>query len=107
MGGSASNGETPASHGLPDGGALNFPAPISVVCIGAGVSGIATAIRVQETMSNYEFDIYEKNEDLGGTWYENRYPGCACDVPGKSKSKRLPELTANSLSSSCLHLYFR
>ena len=25
--------------------------------------------------------IYEKNPELGGTWYENRYPGCACDVP--------------------------
>lgn len=25
--------------------------------------------------------IYEKNPDIGGTWYENRYPGCACDIP--------------------------
>lgn len=25
--------------------------------------------------------IYEKNEDIGGTWLENRYPGCACDIP--------------------------
>jgi cation diffusion facilitator CzcD-associated flavoprotein CzcO len=28
-----------------------------------------------------DFLIIEKNDDLGGTWYENRYPGCACDVP--------------------------
>ena len=54
---------------------------VSVVCIGAGVSGIATAIRVQETLHNCDFAIYEKNGDLGGTWLENRYPGCACDVP--------------------------
>jgi cation diffusion facilitator CzcD-associated flavoprotein CzcO len=25
--------------------------------------------------------IYDKNPEIGGTWYENRYPGCACDVP--------------------------
>lgn len=28
--------------------------------------------------------IYEKNPDIGGTWYENRYPGCACDIPSHS-----------------------
>ncbi len=28
-----------------------------------------------------DFLIIEKSEDAGGTWYENRYPGCACDVP--------------------------
>jgi hypothetical protein len=51
---------------------------VSVVCIGAGVSGLAVAIRVQETMKDCDFDIYEKNGDIGGTWLENRYPGCAC-----------------------------
>jgi len=60
---------------------LNSESRVSVVCIGAGVSGIATAIRVQESMEHCDFDIYEKNADLGGTWLENRYPGCACDVP--------------------------
>ncbi|KAI9663199.1 MAG: hypothetical protein M1821_008247 [Bathelium mastoideum] len=50
---------------------------IDVVCVGAGVSGLAAAIQVQQSMSDCEFDIYEKNGDLGGTWLENRYPGCA------------------------------
>ncbi|KAH8812908.1 hypothetical protein F5884DRAFT_843976 [Xylogone sp. PMI_703] len=27
--------------------------------------------------------IFEKNPDVGGTWWENRYPGCACDVPSR------------------------
>ena len=57
---------------------LNTKGRIDVVCIGAGVSGLAAAIKVQESMSNCDFDIYEKNGDLGGTWLENRYPGCAC-----------------------------
>jgi cation diffusion facilitator CzcD-associated flavoprotein CzcO len=33
------------------------------------------------SLSNYELVVYEKNEDIGGTWFENRYPGCRCDVP--------------------------
>ncbi|KAK1964902.1 FAD/NAD(P)-binding domain-containing protein [Colletotrichum sublineola] len=32
-------------------------------------------------MGNVEHVIYDKNEDLEGVWFENRYPGCACDVP--------------------------
>src|SRR4051794_24344986 len=28
-----------------------------------------------------DFVLLEKNADLGGTWHDNRYPGCACDVP--------------------------
>jgi len=27
------------------------------------------------------FLIVEKSEDIGGTWWDNRYPGCACDIP--------------------------
>ena len=33
------------------------------------------------TMNSVEHVIFEKNEDIGGTWLENRYPGAACDVP--------------------------
>jgi cation diffusion facilitator CzcD-associated flavoprotein CzcO len=66
---------------LPQGGPLNSPSRISIVCIGAGVSGIATAVRIQERLTDCGFDIYEKHHDLGSTWLENRSPGCACDVP--------------------------
>ena len=48
--------------------ALNSASPVSVVCIGAGVSGLATAVRVQESLENCDFTIYEKNSDIGGTW---------------------------------------
>lgn len=50
------------------------------VIIGAGISGIATAIRLdQEGLDNYT--ILEKATRVGGTWRENTYPGCGCDVP--------------------------
>ena len=37
--------------------------------------------KAEEEMSSLEICVYEKNSDVGGTWLENRYPGCACDIP--------------------------
>ncbi|MGA1068650.1 MAG: flavin-containing monooxygenase, partial [Burkholderiaceae bacterium] len=50
-----------------------------VAVIGAGVSGIAAGYRLQQTQ--LDFTIFEKNEDVGGVWWENRYPGCRLDTP--------------------------
>ncbi|KAI1069131.1 hypothetical protein LB507_006105 [Fusarium sp. FIESC RH6] len=55
--------------------------PLKVIYIGAGISGICGAVEFRKQVPNIDLVIYEKNPDLGGTWYENRYPGCACDVP--------------------------
>jgi hypothetical protein len=48
--------------------------PIRVVCLGAGYSGLMMGIMYNERMKhqNTEFVIYERNQDLGGTWFENR-----------------------------------
>lgn len=51
-----------------------------VVVIGAGFSGINMAIRLKEE-GYHEFVVLERADDLGGTWRDNVYPGCACDVP--------------------------
>ena len=48
--------------------------------IGAGMSGILSAIKLKEAGLD-DFVIYEKADRLGGTWRENTYPGIACDVP--------------------------
>ena len=48
--------------------------------IGAGMSGIVCAIKLREA-GLHDFTIYEKADQLGGTWRENTYPGIACDVP--------------------------
>lgn len=50
-----------------------------VVIIGAGFSGLCAGIRLQEL--GVPFEILEKNQDVGGTWLENTYPGCAVDTP--------------------------
>lgn len=56
---------------------------LRVVCMGAGYSGLMMAILFNEKMknSNASLAVYEKNVDIGGTWLENRYPGCRCDIP--------------------------
>ncbi|KAF2460341.1 hypothetical protein BDY21DRAFT_280493 [Lineolata rhizophorae] len=58
--------------------------PIKVIVIGAGYSGIYCGIRLPERIRNLDLTIYDKNEGFGGTWWENRYPGCACDIPSHS-----------------------
>ncbi|KAI0095873.1 FAD/NAD(P)-binding domain-containing protein [Daldinia grandis] len=54
---------------------------VKIICVGAGASGLCLAYKLQRSFRSYSLTIYEKNPSIGGTWYENRYPGCACDVP--------------------------
>ncbi|KAI0088290.1 FAD/NAD-P-binding domain-containing protein [Irpex rosettiformis] len=55
--------------------------PMKVIVIGAGLTGVAAAIRYRQYVPNVDVNIYEKNDGIGGTWYLNRYPGVACDNP--------------------------
>ncbi|KAK2762350.1 hypothetical protein FQN54_001360 [Arachnomyces sp. PD_36] len=54
---------------------------IRVIHIGAGISGICFSKFLSEALNNISFVCYDRNADIGGTWLENRYPGCACDIP--------------------------
>jgi len=54
---------------------------LRVACVGAGMSGMNMIRTLRLHLTNYEHVVYEKNPQVGGTWYENRYPGCKCDVP--------------------------
>jgi cation diffusion facilitator CzcD-associated flavoprotein CzcO len=55
-------------------------AQTKIVIIGSGFSGIGMGIALKKAGFS-DFVILEKGADLGGTWRDNRYPGCACDVP--------------------------
>ena len=57
---------------------------ISVVIVGAGMSGLLASHRLQQ--SGVPVTILEKNVDLGGTWHENTYPGCRVDVANHTYS---------------------
>jgi 4-hydroxyacetophenone monooxygenase len=49
-----------------------------VLVIGCGMSGLLTAIRLQE--AGIPYVVAEKNDGIGGTWFENTYPGCRVDI---------------------------
>jgi cation diffusion facilitator CzcD-associated flavoprotein CzcO len=53
---------------------------VDILIIGAGFSGLGMGIRLREAGMN-SFLILEKSSEIGGTWWDNRYPGCACDIP--------------------------
>ena len=52
---------------------------LRVAIVGAGFSGLGMAIRLTQSGID-DFLIFERAEDLGGTWRDNVYPGCGCDV---------------------------
>jgi cation diffusion facilitator CzcD-associated flavoprotein CzcO len=73
-----------------------------IIVIGAGVGGLLTMYKIRKMLpaDRFELKCYEKyerdspdqtklvssltsgrNAGVGGTWHENKYPGCACDVP--------------------------
>lgn len=52
---------------------------VDVLIIGAGISGILAAAYLKA--ADFPFTILERHEEVGGTWLENRYPGCGVDTP--------------------------
>jgi cation diffusion facilitator CzcD-associated flavoprotein CzcO/acetyl esterase/lipase len=56
------------------------PTPdVDVVVVGAGIAGLYLAYRLSS--AGYRFRVFEAADDVGGTWYWNRYPGARVDVP--------------------------
>jgi ribulose 1,5-bisphosphate synthetase/thiazole synthase len=62
------------THPLISERAIDEPRSLKVIYVGAGVSGICAAIQFPKFLPTVELAIYEKNADVGGTWFENRYP---------------------------------
>jgi cation diffusion facilitator CzcD-associated flavoprotein CzcO len=63
--------------------AADHPGPLPhhrVAVIGSGFGGIGTVIRLQQRGIT-DVVVFEKAGDVGGTWRDNTYPGCQCDVP--------------------------
>lgn len=51
-----------------------------IVIIGAGFAGVGLGVRLRQADIE-DFVILERNQSIGGTWFEHTYPGCACDIP--------------------------
>src|SRR5512146_2968809 len=53
---------------------------VRALIVGSGFAGIATAVKLRE-QGVADFVVLERADDIGGTWRDNTYPGCACDIP--------------------------
>jgi 4-hydroxyacetophenone monooxygenase len=60
---------------------LEKVAEFEVVVIGTGLHGLNAAVQLEQT--GFNFTVLEKNDGVGGTWFQNRYPGARVDVPSR------------------------
>ncbi len=58
----------------------DLPTHVDVAIVGAGFAGIGMAIKLKQAGRD-DFVVLERAGDVGGTWRDNVYPGCQCDVP--------------------------
>ncbi|KAJ8117989.1 hypothetical protein OPT61_g927 [Boeremia exigua] len=58
----------------------NMSFDTEVLIIGAGMSGLGLAVQIIRKYGVHNFELIEKSNDVGGTWLQNTYPGCGCDV---------------------------
>ena len=84
-------------------------ANLDVLIVGGGFSGLCMAIKLREA-GMHSFLLIEKSEDVGGTWWDNRYPGCACDIPSHLYSfsfELSPEWTRMYPGQQEIHAYLK
>src|SRR5262245_12121189 len=74
------NSTASSTNGYASSESGQVPEVLDVLIAGAGFSGLGMAIHLRKEGTR-SFLIIEKADDIGGTWYFNQYPGCACDIP--------------------------
>ncbi len=70
----------PSAEGAGARAAKASPQTLSVLILGTGFSGLGLAMQLKAA-GLHDFALLERASHLGGTWRDNHYPGCACDVP--------------------------
>ena len=78
--GSASEEAAAAARKAAAAAVAPLPGQVRVAIIGAGLGGIGAGIRLRQAGVT-DFVILERAAAVGGTWRDNTYPGCACDIP--------------------------
>jgi cation diffusion facilitator CzcD-associated flavoprotein CzcO len=73
-------GEAESADGQAAGTAEPLPDHVDVAIVGGGFAGIGAAIALMRA-GRTDFVVLERDGDVGGTWHQNTYPGCQCDVP--------------------------
>ncbi|WP_179957563.1 flavin-containing monooxygenase [Exilibacterium tricleocarpae] len=90
-------------------GADPIPTHVDVAIIGTGFSGLGMAIKLKQAGRD-NFVLLEKDEDLGGCWRDNTYPGCCCDIPSHLYSfsfEQVPSWTRKYPRQEEIHTYLR
>ncbi|GKT58567.1 monooxygenase y4iD [Colletotrichum tofieldiae] len=67
------------------------------------------AVQLKRLLRHHNFTIYEKSDNIGGTWWHNQYPSCACDIPSHFYSYSFdlkPDWTTTYPGRDELHQYF-
>jgi cation diffusion facilitator CzcD-associated flavoprotein CzcO len=80
-----------------------------VAVIGAGMSGICVAAKLKAA-GLHDFTVFEKGDDVGGTWRENTYPGLSCDVASRAYCYSFapnPDWSSVFPPGPEVHAYFR
>lgn len=64
---------------------------IFCAAVGAGMCGVSlgTQLLKTKTLSHDELRIFDRNNDFGGVWKSNTYPGVACDIPSHAYAMRM------------------
>ncbi|WP_032385998.1 flavin-containing monooxygenase [Rhodococcoides fascians] len=58
-----------------------LPQQLDVLVVGAGFAGLAAVAKILAADPSADVTVIERASEVGGTWRDNTYPGCACDVP--------------------------
>lgn len=89
---------------------VTLPESVRILVVGAGFAGIAAASRILDDDPAADVLIIERARDVGGTWRDNTYPGCACDVPTSLYSFSFapsPDWTHTFARQPEIHRYLR
>lgn len=54
---------------------------VKIIGLGSGLSGMVLSYKLRKALQNYQLTIYERSDRMSGTWWNNTYPGVACDIP--------------------------
>ncbi|WP_245819530.1 flavin-containing monooxygenase [Rhodococcoides yunnanense] len=87
-----------------------LPESVRVLVVGAGFAGIGAVSRILDDDPNADVVVIERADDVGGTWRDNTYPGCACDVPTSLYSFSFapsPDWTHTFARQPEIHRYLR
>jgi len=83
--------------------------PTDVLIVGTGFSGLGMAIQLRRA-GREDFLLVEKAHEVGGTWRDNTYPGCACDIPSHMYSfsyEQNPDWTRSYSPQAEIYAYLR